>query len=370
MRVLALCSYPVEAAATRFRLAQFVEPLKSKGIDLTIKPFLDSSQFRSLYKSGDLPSKALGLASSTLKRSREVFGVRKYDLILIQREAMIFGPAFFEWLFQNLGRIPMVLDLDDATYVKYLSPSYGRLGSALKFFGKTDNLIKRATAVVCGNRFIAEYVEGLGSRAEVIPTVVDTTLFCPSERSNEIPTIGWIGTHSTFAFLEPILPVFSELAKKYKFRLKIVGAGLAPIRIEGVEVENLEWDLDRETADFRSLDIGLYPVSQLSSANQQWLLGKSGFKAIQYMAVGIPFVMSPVGVCSEMGVPGVTHFNAAGVDEWYDGLKKLLESSGLRERMGNESRSFALANFTVEVQADKLAGLLRQATSKHWGEQH
>ncbi len=45
MRVLGLASYPVEAAATRYRLEQFVAPLAERGIELTIKPFLDSSLF-------------------------------------------------------------------------------------------------------------------------------------------------------------------------------------------------------------------------------------------------------------------------------------------------------------------------------------
>jgi hypothetical protein len=41
MNVLALASYPVEAAATRYRLEQFVAPLAERGIRLDVHPFLD-----------------------------------------------------------------------------------------------------------------------------------------------------------------------------------------------------------------------------------------------------------------------------------------------------------------------------------------
>src|SRR5690606_13743334 len=123
------------------------------------------------------------------RRLGEVFSAGKHDLLFVQREAMFFGPAIFEYLMQMAGGLPMVLDLDDATYVPYTSPSYGKLGSSLKFFGKADRLISRAAAVTCGNRFIAEYVESKGTPATVIPTVVDTDIFRPAESQNEVPVI-------------------------------------------------------------------------------------------------------------------------------------------------------------------------------------
>lgn len=360
MRVLGLCSYPVEAASTRFRLAQFVEPLRERGIELTISPFLDSAQFKNLYAAGGVVEKAAGLMGPVLKRLGEIFEMRKYDLVFVQREAMIFGPGLFEWLFQKIGNVPMVLDLDDATYVRYVSPSYGKAGSFFKFFGKTNNLIRRSVAVVCGNRFIAEYVESKGTRAVVIPTVVDTGAYSPIQKTNEIPVVGWIGTHSTFPFLKLLFPVIERLANAHKFQFKIVGAGLNSIDINGVDVENLEWRLDREIQDFQSLDIGVYPITVSDSANEKWILGKSGFKAIQYMAVGVPFVMSPVGVCAEIGEPGKTHFNAHTADEWYEALKPLIESAELRERMGAASRKFALENYTVDAQVNRLAALFEE----------
>ncbi len=213
MRILALCSYPIEAAATRFRVLQFVKPLAEKGIELEISPFLDSKNFAEFYSKRNPILKGLGVLRPLGKRILEVFRAGEYDAVFIQREAMFFGPAIFEWLFQKIGRLPLILDLDDATYIKYVSPKYGKLGSLLKFFGKTDNLIKNSSAVVCGNRFIAEYVSSKGGRPVVIPTVVDTDEFRPSEKTNKIPVIGWIGTHSTFPFLETIFPVLEDWRK-------------------------------------------------------------------------------------------------------------------------------------------------------------
>src|SRR6266446_1300762 len=385
MKVLALASYPTEAAATRYRLEQFVTPLAERDINLTIPPFLNSKLFENLYRREALPLTALGLIGATLRRSAEVISARQADVVLVQREAMIFGPPLIEWLMTRVMKRPMVLDLDDATYVSYTSPTYGDFGKSLKWFGKTDDLIRWATIVICGNRSIAEYVTSKGARARIIPTVVDTDVFrpaCPpangggtdndrpvdaggidkpSHRTNSRVVLGWIGTHSTLPYLESILPVLSELARNHDFRLKIVGAGKDEIKIPGVEVENLRWSLDREVQDFQSIDIGLYPIDA-SLYSGKWAAGKSGLKAIQYMAVGVPYVATPVGASEELGEVGVTHFFASSPEEWRNALAELIVDANKRKQMGAAGRRHATEHFALGTQADKLAAALREVS--------
>lgn len=382
MRVLGLASYPVEAAATRYRLVQYVAPLNERGIELEVRPFLDSRLFASLYRRAELPRTALGLLRAALARVADAAAARRADVVLVQREAMMFGPPVVEFLTTRLRGRPLVLDLDDATYLSYTSPTYGRLASALKWFGKTDDLIRWSRVVTCGSRAICEYVEAQGARAVHIPTVVDTDQFRPAQRDAEnmidaastldgargnarasatgtedaMPVVGWIGTHSTFQYLESIFPALRELAKSHRFKLKIVGAGRDEVSLPGVEVENLPWKLEREIADFQSFDVGLYPV-----VASEWAAGKSGFKSVQYMAVGVPFVASPVGATTEIGEPNVTHFLATGDEEWRAALGRLLADASLRRRMGAAGRAHALANYNVPAQADKLARALEEA---------
>lgn len=361
LKVLGLASYPVEAAATRYRLQQFVAPLRERGIELEVRPFLDSRLFASLYRRSELPRTAVGLMRAALQRVGDVAAARGADVLFVQREAMMLGPPVVEWLSMKLGRVPLVLDLDDATYVSYTSPTYGRLGSALKWFRKTNDLIDWARVVTCGNRAIAEYVEGRGRRAVVIPTVVDTDLFRPAaERSErDAPVLGWIGTHSSFQYLESIFPVLEDLARTHRFRLKVVGAGRERVSLPGVEVENLEWEMEREAADFRSLDVGLYPI-----VASDWSVGKSGFKSIQYMSVGVPFVVSPVGAAAEIGEAGTTHLAASTSEEWRAALERLITDARLRREMGDAGRAHALEHFTVPAQADRLARTLREAVGE------
>ncbi len=359
MRVLGLATYPVEAAATRFRMIQFIEPLAAEGVELSVYPFLDSRLYGSLYNRSQWPRTSVGLALASLRRVRELWRARKADVLFVQREAMMFGPPLVEWLTVNLHHCPMVLDLDDATYVSYKSPTYGRLGSMLKWFSKTNDLIRWSRFVTCGNREIAAYVKSKGRPAVVIPTVVDTTQFRPlaERRGTAVPVIGWVGTHSTFPYVKTIFPVLERLARDYAFRLRLVGTGEDNVAIPGVEVENLPWKLDREIADFQSLDIGLYPIVE-----DNWSVGKSCFKAVQYMAVGVPFVLSPVGACQEIAEPQQTHFVARTEEDWYTHLSRLLGDESLRRRMGESGRTYAVKHYSIEAHVPKLAEVLRAAT--------
>jgi glycosyltransferase involved in cell wall biosynthesis len=234
------------------------------------------------------------------------------------------------------------------------------LGSMLKWFSKTNDLIRWSRLVTCGNREIAAYVNSKGREAVVIPTVVDTASFRPlsGRPVSDVPVIGWIGTHSTFPYVKTIFPVLERLAHEHRFRLRLVGTGEDAIAIPGVEIENLPWKLEREIADFQSLDVGVYPIVE-----DDWSVGKSCFKAIQYMAVGVPFVVSPVGVCQEIAEPDETHFVARSEDDWYEHLSRLLSDAALRRRMGDAGREYALKHYSTETHVQKLAEALRSAVT-------
>ena len=363
LRVLALAPFPIEAAGTRFRLMQLTDGLRDHGVEVTLHPFLHTPAFSSFYVRSAWKRNIAALIGASARRLVDVWDAREADVLLILREAAVFGPPLFEWLAMHLGSCPMVLDLDDATYVSYVSPTYGRAATWLKWPGKTDQLIRWARLATCGNPAIAEHVSAQGTETRVLPTVVDTELFRPRDASLGEdgaggPTVGWIGTHSTFPFLESLVPVLEELASDHRFRLKVVGSGRDTFTVRGVDVENLPWRLEREPSDFRSLDIGLYPLLE-----DRWSVGKSGLKSIQYMAVGVPFVASPVGVVAELGEPGVTHLIAGDHQQWSAHLSRLLRDAALRRSMGDAGRRHALARYTVRHGAEALAGALHEAAS-------
>jgi len=356
LRVLALTSYPAEAATTRFRVQQLVQPLRHLGVEVEVRPLLSSSAFRGLYDRSTAGRTAWRLGRAHLRRLRDVADARRVDVVLLQREAALLGPPVVELLLDVVGRRPIVLDLDDPTWVSYDSPTFGRLGRLLKWPGKADWLIDRAAVVTCGSQAIAAHVEARGGLARIVPTVVDTEVFKPRAQAgrSSVPVVGWIGSHSTAPYLAGIAPALAAAAVTTEFRLLVVGAGAAAIEVAGAPVEQRPWSLGREVSDFQSLDVGLYPL-----VDDEWARGKSGFKAIQYLACGVPFVVSPVGATCDIGIPGTTHLEARTLDEWTEAVGRLVGDPPLRAAMGAAARTHALRHYTVGQVATALAEALR-----------
>ena len=359
MNVLAVATYPVRAACTRLRIAQFIPLLRARDVRVSLSPFLSDAAFERLYDRRRFLANALSIAGGLLRRLLQVPRLAFVDLLFVQREAMLVGPPLFEWLARRVFRRPLVLDLDDATFLEQESPVYGRLASLLKWRGKTDRLIDYADVVICGSEQIAAHVRGRGKPALILPTIVDTELFhpLPVRPADGVPVIGWVGSHSTWPYFERIIPVLERLAGTHRFRVRVVGAGRDSVTIRGVEVENLRWDQAREVDDFRTLDVGVYPLPP----HDPWVEGKSGLKAIEYLSVGVPYVVSPVGIVTTIGEPGRTHLEATTDDEWYAALSALLRDPQTRLRMGAAGRNYALTHFRIDDFAARIADRIRDA---------
>ncbi len=105
-----------------------------------------------------------------------------------------------------------------------------------------------------------------------------------------------------------------------------------------------EWSLETEIADLLTMHIGIMPLYDMEIS-----LGKCAFKAIQYMSLGIPPVVSPIGANCEVVKNGETGFWAETDEEWYSSLEKLIVEKELRIKMGTASKKFIIENYSVKA---------------------
>lgn len=357
LRVLALSPIPEEGAGCRFRIAQYVPYLREAGFDVTISSFYDDDYFKLVYQPGRYLAKSAKFVGLAMRRWTELFSVTKYDVVFLYREAIPLGPPLLETLVARTG-VPIVYDFDDAIFLPSVSEA-NRVISFLKNPGRVAAILRHSRQVVVGNEYLAGYARRYNDAVTVIPTAVDTTRFVPradrSDTSGRKLTIGWIGSPTTYPYLEALAGVLRDVSAKHPFTLKVSGAG-RPVRMPGVDVADVPWSMKDEVALFNTCDLGVYPLT-----DDEWSKGKCGFKAIQCMACGVPVVAAAVGVNREIIVDGVNSFLASTPAEWVEKLGRLLSDTGLRERMSAAGRRTIEERYSLRVTAPRLAAVLASA---------
>ncbi|MFC1623853.1 glycosyltransferase family 4 protein [Candidatus Omnitrophota bacterium] len=352
MRILFIVPYSSEAASNRYRVEQYLPYLKKEGIDYDIRPFVFKEFYEIIYLKRGFFKKIIYFLRSLFNRAIDILRLYRYDLVFIHREACPFGPPVFEWLVYKFNK-PIIFDFDDAIFLQNFNP-INSIYRFLKFPYKTSMIIKMSSSVIVANKLLEGYSTRLNKNVNIIATPIDTEKFYISDKKNKRFTIGWIGSPTTAVYLKIVFNAMQSLSKKYDFILKIVGAD-KDICIPGVKIENCNWSLDKEVKDFQSLDIGIYPMP-----DTLWARGKAGFKAIQYMAVGVPVVASSVGIINEIIQDGVNGFLADNDMRWIESIAHLIEDRSLREKISLAGRKTAEERFSVKANVDRFIEVLKR----------
>jgi glycosyltransferase involved in cell wall biosynthesis len=173
-----------------------------------------------------------------------------------------------------------------------------------------------------------------------------------SINNDDTIVIGWMGTPNSFRYLQSLEDAFRQLSRRYSIELRVISS--IDYTSSSVKVGNRRWSLDTEVDDLCAFDIGIMPL-----CDDEWARGKSGYKAVQYMAVGIPAVCSPVGVTTEIVQDGARGFLASTTAEWVDKLAALIESPELRRRHGRAGRRAVETAYSIQAVAPRLVAILQ-----------
>jgi len=352
LKVLALVPYRLGSApGQRYRMEQWAPYLEAHALEVHFRPFAGAALSGVLYHPGRYLAKVAYMASAWLVRSRVAWQAAKFDVVYLYREAALIGPAWLERLIQK--RNPrIVYDFDDAIWLSYVSPT-NRYLSYLKIPSKTSVICRLAAAVMVGNDWLAAFARRHNPNVIVVPSTVSMREYRPRPSSSvgATPVIGWTGSHSSAQYLRLAERALQILARRRRFRFLVVG--LDKYQLEGVEVEVRPWTPKTEVVDLWSMDIGIMPLF-----DDPWARGKCSMKAIQYMGVGLPTVVSPVGANCDVVEHGVSGFHAATEEDWIRALDRLLDDHDLRSRMGARGRLRVETQYSAEVQAPRIGALL------------
>ena len=287
------------------------------------------------------PLTAGWIAAHAASRVPVLAASRAADLVWLERT---FIPGM-EWLAGALGA-PIVLDIDDAVWLEGLA---GR---------QAPTLARRATAAIAGNAYLADWLSQYCDRVHVVPTAVDCARIDPAvlRRPHDGLVIGWTGTSGNFPYLETIAPALRVVLEETPGATLVVVADRRPDLpgLAALPLRFVPWSRQTELDTLGDMDIGLMPL-----ADDPWTRGKCSFKMLQYMAAGVPSVVSPVGMNNEVLAQGAVGLAADSKDAWVEALRRLAADAELRARLGATGREVALAHYDVPEVAARLAAVFR-----------
>jgi len=354
MRVLFICPYPIgEAASQRFRFEQYFVHLTQKNIQFDTKPFLNEKAWKVLYRQGHIIQKMMYILSGLVNRFLLMFTLNRYDYVFIHREAAPIGPAILEFFIAKVFQKKIIYDFDDAIWIPNSSES-NSFFSFLKFYKNTNYICKIAYKVSCGNEYLCLHSKEFNNNVVYNPTTIDTDNHhnITKEQMPESIVIGWTGSHSTNRYLDEMVPIIKRLEEKYNFKFCVISDKNPELPLKSFEF--VQWTKQTEITDLLRLNIGIMPLH-----DDKWASGKCGFKALQYMALGIPALVSPVGVNTKIVDDGLNGFICKTENDWYNNLEKLLSNHQLLQTLAVNTRKKIEDNYSVKSNKENFIQLFQ-----------
>lgn len=348
-------------AAIRYRIGTFARMLEAEGHDcVTCLPWSVATEERYFGTSSNAVKAGL-LLQVVVRRLMQLRHVPGADVVYFRGPLLPYGPPVLEWLCRWLNP-RLVFDIDDAVWEPpaHVDSFFLRLVD----YGWTRKMAGLCAGAVVGNDTLKAYVEPLNANVVVVPTCIDMALHTEKtyrdsehqragESADPPVVLGWTGLRDNLGYLAPVEAVLQALAAEHRITLHVATG--TPYALEGVAVENEHWTLAREIDYLQHADIGLMPLHDTPRAR-----GKCAFKALQYMAVGTPVVLSPVGMNADVVEDGVSGYLADTPEAWREKLGRLIADPALRARMGRAARRRVQDCYSHDVYYPVLKDLLER----------
>jgi glycosyltransferase involved in cell wall biosynthesis len=347
LRAVAFVPYPLRSAPSqRFRLEQWDERLRSRGIGLEFRPFATAALVSQLYRPGQSLGKAAGLAKALLAQYRQIPARGSFDVAIVHRGMSLVGPAFLERRLARIG--PIIYDFDDAIHVLNSSDANRAFGW-LKFPGKTAEICRLARAVTVGNQYLAEFAGRYNRDVTIVPSSVDTTIYTSGapRAPRAKPVVGWMGSSTSQALMEPFAPLLARIPAA-GLTLRLV-SDRRPVNFP-FPFEWKAWSAETEVDDLRDFDLGIMPLP-----DTEWAKGKCAMKILQYMGVGVPSIGSALGGNLEVIRDGENGLLATTGDDWMEKITRIARDLELARRLGAAGRETVVARYSSDVCADRFA---------------
>ena len=353
-KLLVICPYPQGVAPSqRLKYEQYFEAFMQDGWFISVKPFISAKFWKIIYQPGNILQKSWHTLLGYLDRFLLLFKIRNYEVVYLHLWGTPFGPPVYEFLVRKLAK-RLIYDIDDLVYLKNTESKAHPLVTWIKGRQKPIYLMKHADHVITCTPYLDEFVKKYNQHTTDISSTVDTRSryqVVNQYNNKNALTIGWSGSLSTSKYFYLLENVFKKLRQSHQFKILVMGD--PNVSIDGMEIESIAWQADYEIEKLQEFDIGVYPLP-----DEEWVYGKSGLKAIQYMALGIPTVATAIGANFRVIEDGKSGFLVKTEQDWFEKLSLLIESPELRRTIGSNAREKVEQQYSIDANKNRYLSIL------------
>jgi len=352
--ILFICPFPEGVAAgQRLKYEQAFQYFADNNYTIEVSSFMDLKMWDIVYKDGFLFSKILGTFKGHFRRLFWLTKLRQYDLVYIFMWVTPMGSSLMESLYLKLSR-KTIYDIEDNIFLEG-SNSINPLMKFLRGNNKTIFLVKNANHIITSSPYLNNYCLDIHKhrKCTFVSSSIETSRYVKGGADKAKVTIGWTGTFSSRRYLDLLRDVLKNVKQKRDFKLIVIGN--FDYEFPEMDLEVIQWTKENEIKDLQKIDIGLYPL-----VKEDWVLGKSGLKALQYMGMSIPAVATNFGTACDFIDNGVNGFLVDNDKEWEDCLIKLIDNPCLRKKVGEAARKTVDNKYAVEVIKEQYLNIIKE----------
>jgi len=334
MRILFYLRYSRDQASSRVRGFYVAEELKKKGMKCDI---------------------ICGYGKKVYAKFLLKF--MNYDIIYFQKRYTGIDLKLNK-LVRMMGK-KTIFDIDDA-------PGGVNLKTEVEI--QAIKMMENCSAVIVGSHKLLDFANKFSRFTHLVPSSINLDYYKPKKEkeAKDYITLGWIGNGINYKNdLLMLIKPLEKIGEKHKVKLIIVGSleqkeiheNFGKIKkVKAKIIDSIDWaNPPMVPITISEFDIGLYPL--IDNVYNQY---KCGFKALEYMAMGVPVLASPVGENKFLVENSTDGFLVSKEEEWTEKISYLIENEEKRRKMGGEARKKIEEKYSTKICADKLINIFKE----------
>ena len=335
--------------SSRYRIYSYLPYYKRIGLKMEIVPLFGDWYLKRLWRHQSKFFILFKILYAYVYRAFKILFLSSNSLVYVGAELFPYCPFGIE-RYLRLRKIPYIIEFDDAIFHNYDHNKRKIVRKLLK--NKTPKVIRNATAVITGCPYLTRYALQWNQNVLEIPTSIDADKYDYPLANEGMFVVGWIGSPSSSQYLSNVIDALKRFSQHYEFELRLVGFDKKYEKfLDGINYKIVKWTNETEVSEMSKFTVGIMPLPDTPFAR-----GKCAFKLVQYMALGIPTISTPLESNVHIDANCGNLF-ASTSKEWEIALEEVFLHREKYKKIGEKNKKIAMERYTFQANWKKYVQL-------------